>query len=92
MQDELDDYPEDYCSLNYEYRCNLLSTIEFKYERKRVSAQINKIDSARAASIYDINEYVRIPRKKKARTGVLHSNKSPKEEHKYHGIHRCCVL
>ena len=74
MQDELEDHPEDYLSLTYEDWCDLLSTIKVKDESKRAASQIKKIASARAAYISDRDESVRIPRKKKARTGVLHSN------------------
>ena len=57
--------------------------------------QIEKIasDSAASLSLSDSDEYVRIPRKKKAKTGVLRSNKSPKRAHSsHHGIQRYCVL
>ena len=33
-RDELDDHPEEYRSLTYEDWCDLLSTIQVKYERK----------------------------------------------------------
>ena len=92
MQDELDDHPEDYFSLNYEYWCDLLSTSEGKNERKREAANIKNIASAMAASLYDSYKSARIPRKKKARTGVLRSNKPQKKAHKHHGIQRYCVL
>ena len=92
ISDELDDHPEEYCSLTYEYRCNLLSTIEVKYESKRAAVHINKISSAGAASLYDSNNSVRIPNKKKAKTGVLRSNKLPKKTHRHHGIQFYCVL
>ena len=54
--------------------------------------QIKKIESARASSLSDTDESVRIPRKKKARTDVLRSNKSPKKAHKHHGTQRYCAL
>ena len=41
------------------------------------ATQIKIIASARAASLSDSDGSVRIPRKKKARTGVLCSNKEP---------------
>ena len=86
MQNELEDHQEDYRFLTHEYWCDLLSTIRVKYERKRVATQIKKIASARVASLSGNNESVKIPRKKKASTGVLHSNKGPqKKAHKYHG-------
>ena len=40
MRYELDDHPEDYHSLIYEYWCDLLSIIEVKYERKRAADHI----------------------------------------------------
>ena len=55
--------------------------------------QIKKIASARAASLSDSDESVRIPRRKKAKTGFLRSNKSPKRTHdRHHGIHSYCVM
>ena len=51
MRGELDDHPEEYHYLTYEYCCDLLSTIEVKYERKIVAVQIKNIASARAASL-----------------------------------------
>ena len=55
--------------------------------------QINKIDSSRDASIYENDNSVIIPRNNKAKTGVLHSNKSPKRAHSRHrGIHRYYLL
>ena len=93
MRDELDDHPEDYCSLTYEYWCDLLSKIQVKYERKIAEVHINKISFARASSLYDSDKYVRILRKKKANTGVLHSNKYPRREHdRHHGTHHYCVI
>ena len=92
MQDELDDHPDDYNSLTYEYWCDLLSKIEVEDERKRAVAQIKNIASARAASLSDRDDLARIPRKKKARTGVLRSNRPQKKAHKHHGIQRYCVL
>ena len=86
MRGELDDHPEDYRYLTYKYWCDLLSTIEVKYERKRPATQIKKINSDRSASLSDSDESVKIPRKKKANTGVLLSNKSPKMAHRHRGI------
>ena len=78
MQDELDNHPEDYRFYTYEYWCDLLYKIEVKDERKMAAAQIKKIASDRAASIYESDESVWIPRKKKARTAVLRSNRTQK--------------
>ena len=79
MRNELNDHPEEYRSLTYEYWCDLLSTIKVKDERKISSVQIKNIASDRSASLSDNNESVSIPRKKEANTGVLRSNKYPKK-------------
>ena len=92
MQDELEYHPEDYCPLTYEYWCDLLSTIKVKDESKMVSGQINKIAFSRESSLSDSNNSLRIPRKKKDRTGVLRSTKYPKKAHKHHSIQHDCVL
>ena len=90
MRDELDDHPEDYRSLTYEYLCDLLSTIEVKDESKRAAAHIKKIASARAESLSDSDKSVIIPSSK---TGVLSSNKSPRRENdRHYGAQRHCVL
>ena len=52
MRDELDDHPEDYRSLTYEYWCDLLSKIKVKDESKIAVVLIKKISSAREASLY----------------------------------------
>ena len=77
MQDELDDHQRYYRSLAHEDWCDILYTIQVKYNRKGAETQIKKIAYARAASLYDSNGSVSILRKKKARTGVLRSNKGP---------------
>ena len=92
MWDELEYHPEDYRSLTSEYWCDLLSKIEVKDERKRAVSQIEKIASDRESSISCSNKYVRMPRNKKARTGVFCSNKLQKNAHKHHGTQRYCVL
>ena len=79
--------------MTYDEWCDLLSTIKVKDERKRAAAQIKKINSDRAASLSDSNDFFMIPRKKKARTGILSSNKGPhKKAHKHHGTQCYCVL
>ena len=78
MQDELEDHPVDYSSLNYEYWCDFFSIIEIEDENKSAASHIKKIASARSASIYDSNYSIKIPRKRKARTGLLRSNKTRK--------------
>ena len=72
MQDEFEDNQEDYCYLTHEELCDLLYTIEVKDNRKRAATQIKKIETFRAAYHSDRNESIRVPRKKKDRTGVLH--------------------
>ena len=58
-----------------------------------VATQIEKISSARAASLYDSDKSINIPRKKKARTGILRSNKGPqKKAHKNHSTQIYCIL
>ena len=92
-RDELDYHPEDYCSLTYEDWCELMSTIEVKYERKREACQIKKISSTRAASLSNSDESVRIPRRKKAKTGVSNYHNIPRRAHdRHHVTHRYCVL
>ena len=60
---------------------------------KRAALQIKKIASSRSASISDSEKYLRIQRKKRANTGVLLSNKTPKRVHRRHyGTHCYCVL
>ena len=78
MRYELDDHPEYYRFLTYEDWCDLLSTIEVKDLMKISVLQIKKIASDRAASLSDSNRSARIPRKKKAKTGVLRSKNPPK--------------
>ena len=55
--------------------------------------QIKKITSDREASLSDSNKSMKIPRKKKEKTGVSCSNKTPKRVHsRHHGIQRYCVI
>ena len=82
-RDELDDHQEEYGSLHNEDWCGLLSTIEVKDERKWAEVKTKKIASARAAYLSDSDKSVRIPRKKKAKTGVLCSNQCPKKGAQY---------
>ena len=93
MRDELDDHPEDYRSLTYEYWCDLLSTIKVRYERKRAAVHINNIASASTDPLSDSDKSVRIPRRKKANTGVSNYHQSSRRAHyRHHGAHRYCVL
>ena len=54
--------------------------------------QIKNIASAREASLFDRDKTVRIPRKKKARAGVLCSKTSHKKAHKQHSTQNNFVL
>ena len=93
MHRELEVQQQEYQSLTHEYWRDLLSTIKVKDKRKRAANQINKIASARADSISDRNESVSILRKKRARTGILQSNKGPqKKANNHHGTHCYCVI
>ena len=93
MRYELDDHPEEYCSLTYEDWCDLMSTIEIKDEWKISAVHIKNIASARAASQSDRDESVSILRRKEANSGVLSSNNSPRRAHdRHHGVQRYCVL
>ena len=76
MRDELENHPEDYRSSTYEDWSDLLSKMEVKCERKRAAFHIKKTASDRSASLSESDESIIIPSKKKARTGVLHSNKT----------------
>ena len=54
---------------------------------------IKNIYFLKSASLSIINESVSITRRKKDKTGVLISNKSPRRAHeRHHGAHRYCVL
>ena len=93
MRDKLEDNQEDNIYLIHEYWCDLLSTIEVKYNSKRAATQIKNIASTRSSSHSDSDESVRIPRNKKARNGVLRNNKgTDKKAHKHHGNQRHCMI
>ena len=54
---------------------------------------IKNISYYREASQSDSDESVRIPIRKKAKTGVLRSNKPPRRAHySHHGVQRYCVI
>ena len=54
---------------------------------------IKTIASARSVSLSDSDKSVRIRRRKKANTGGLRSNKSPRRAHEIqHGVHLYCVI
>ena len=89
----MDDHPEDYRSLTYEDWYDLMLTIKVKDERKKAAGNIKEITSARAVYLSDSDKSVRIPRRKKAKTGVLNSHNSPRRAHKrHHGAHSYCII
>ena len=76
MQDDLEDNHEEYRSILHEYCCDLLSTIEFKDNSQRAATQVKRLATSIAALVSsDSNESVRVPRKKRVRTGVLPNRK-----------------
>ena len=91
MQYELEYNQEDYRSLNHEYWCGLLSTIEVKYNRKGSATEIKNIETLWAASIYDSSESIRAPRKKKYRTS-LQFKQQGENIPKHHGAQCYYVL
>ena len=70
--------------MTHEEWCDLLSTMEGKYNRKWDVAQIKILAASKLApENYDSDTSTQVPRKKKARTGVLPAhkykgNKNPK--------------
>ena len=70
-----------------------MSTIEVKDNSKRAATQIKRLATSKAASSSDSNRFVRVPRNKRVRTGVL-----PNQKHqggklpKHDVIQRYCVL
>ena len=93
MRYELDDHPEDFISLIYEYLCDLLSTIKVKYEIKIAAVQIKNIASARSESLSDSDKSVSITKRKMAKTDVFYSNKYPRRaQNRHHSVQRYCVL
>ena len=86
MRDTLYDHQEDYRSLIYEDWCDFMSTIEDKNERKRSVGHIKKIAPSRAVSLSDSDKSTRILCRKKAKTGVSNSHKTPRRTHdRHHG-------
>ena len=93
MQDYLEDNHEDYCSILHEKWCDLLSTIEVKYNRKRYATQIKRLATSKTASCYDRNISIRVPHKKRVRKRYLpnlkrQGGKTPNN----HGAQSCCIL
>ena len=76
--------------MNNEDWFDLLYIIEVKYDRKREATQIKKIATLRSASHFNSNKSIRVPRKKKARTGVFHKQQGKTPKH--HGVPRYCIL
>ena len=75
MKDELEDKKENHRSLAHEYWCKLLSTIKVKENRKMAATQIKSLVTSRASCNPDCDELVRLPRKKRVRTGVTPNHK-----------------
>ena len=93
MQDELEDNQEEYRSLAHGDLCDLLSTINFKDNRKRSSTQIKRLETSRAASNSDSKKSVRLMCKKRVRTGFLPNRKHQGGEMpNHHEIHWYCAL
>ena len=94
MQDELEDKHEDYCYTLHKEWYDLLSTMEVKDNRKMAAAHIKSLSPSKESHInYDIGNSVKMPRRKKARTGVLpihkqHGKKTPK----HHGSQRYYLI
>ena len=68
--------------------------MEVKDNIKRVAAHIKRLAASKAAPINsDSDNYTRVPRKKKVRTGILPSHKQHgKNTPNNHGAQRYCVL
>ena len=89
----LEDNQEDYFPLNNEYWCDLFSATKVKDNRKRAATQIKSIENLRAKSNYDSDESIRVPCKKRARTGVIHNCKQQGgNTTKHQGAQRYFVL
>ena len=72
----MEDKDKDYLSFNHNRWCDLLSTREAKYNRKRSAAQIKRLTSSKAAPAnFDINATAKVTHKNKESTGVLPPNK-----------------
>ena len=64
-----------------------------KDESKRAALSIKNIDSARSSFLSDSDDSVRIPRRKKTKTGVLCSNRPPRISHdRHHGVQCYCAI
>ena len=93
MQDDLEDNQEDHCSLTHEFLCDLLSIIKVKDKRERAATQIKRIETSRVASHSDSNESIRVPCKKRDRTGVIPNRKQQGENiPNHHGAQCHCIL
>ena len=93
MQDELEDNQEECRSLAHEYWCDLLLTIEVKYNRERKATQIKRIATSNVSSHSDSDESIRVTLKKRVRTGVIHNLKQQGgDTTNHHCAQRHCVL
>ena len=87
MQDELENNQNYYHSLAHEYWCGLLSTIKVKGNSKIAANQVKRLTTSRAESNSNIDESIRVPLKKRVRTGVIPSHKKQeKKTSKHNGI------
>ena len=79
--------------MNHEDWCELLSTKKVKDNRKRAVNQIKRIATSRSASHSDRDESIRVPLKKRDRTGVIKNYKQKgKDTPNHHIAQRYCVL
>ena len=93
MHDELEENQEEYCSLDHEYWYDLLSTNEVKYNRKSAATQIKRLATSKMVYQYNINEFIRVPHKKRLRNGVIPNRKQKgKKMTNNHGNQLYCVL
>ena len=76
MQDEIRYKDIDCCSLPHKEWCELLSTLEYKVNSKRASAQIKILYIQKAVAIdFDSKSIPKVPHRKKYRTGMSMSCK-----------------
>ena len=83
----MEDKQETYSSFSHQDWYELLSTIEAKDNRKRAATKIKNIASSRADSLSDSNYSLRIPRKKKARTGACLNRQGEKRLKQHRAQH-----
>ena len=70
-----------------------MSTIKVKDNRKRSATQIKNIATSKVASQYDSNELIRVPRKKRGRTGIIPNRKQQRKKTPKHNRNQCyCII